>query len=589
LDPGGGRASVGPEMAVPKKLNLKAAQWKIANLAGLKRDGKLHLPDLQRGFVWSADRVSALYDSLYRSYPVGALLLWAPTWDVEAPFSTRAWDICPPDTQSLSGEPEPPAAIRPGSLFVLDGQQRLTSLFRVIFSSRIRGKRTPDPDLLVALSSGEEWLESPFHLRSRSLAPRMKDGFLVPAEVLFEGVRGGNESLAVQRALGEWLTSDDPRFFEALDRANAIRNAILQSEVVAYEIDADVNDDNVIEIFARLNQQGVRLRPGDLAAARLTGQMSNFRVRAREVFALPGLRGFSAPEGHEESSRSGALVDTDLIIRAALFLSGGGVRYRQAEKTGAAARYKNIEDSWDRAVAGFTSAVALFKNAGIPSGQWLPYRYLLFPPAIAAGNGHDLDDRWVGWAVAATLWRHYGAEVDSTLAKDASLAKAGDVEGLIAHVKLRAKRPESAVPGEEDLLRNIVGERAILFALLVYFSRTEGRSFPGGKLLGGLQEPIEAHQIFPRAVLDEFPGRNNEYVPDRLGNLTLLARSDEESLGEIAPDIYLRMIDSGDRSAHLIPDDDTLWSVKTYAAFCEQRERLLASMLRSLLFDLGVT
>src|SRR5262249_42195837 len=224
---------------------------------------------------------------------------------------------------------------RQGSLFVLDGQQRLTSLFRVIFSSRVRGKKTPDPDLLVALSTGDEWLETPFHLRSRSLAPRMKDGLLVPAEVLFEGMRGGNDSLAVQRALGEWLTPDDAHFFEALDRANAIRNAILQAEGVAYEIDAAADDDNVIEIFARLNQQGVRLRPGDLAAARLTGQMSNFRARAREVFAMPELRGFSAPEGHEESSRGGALVDTDLIIRAALFLSGGGVRYRQAETPGA--------------------------------------------------------------------------------------------------------------------------------------------------------------------------------------------------------------------------------------------------------------
>jgi hypothetical protein len=490
------------------------------------------------------------------------------------------------------GEPEPPAAIRPGSLFVLDGQQRLTSLFRVIFSSRVRGKRTPDPDLLVALSSDEEWLESPFHLRSRTLLPRMKDGLIVPAEVLFEGVRGGNESLAVQRALGEWLTADDPRFFEALDRANAIRNAILQSEVVAYEIDADVNDDNVIEIFARLNQQGVRLRPGDLAAARLTGQMTNFRVRAREVFAMPELRGFSAPEGHEESSRAGALVDTDLIIRAALFLSGGGVRYRQPEKAGAtsvtAARYENIEASWDRAVAGFKSAVALFKNAGVLRGDWLPYRYLLFPPAIAAGNGHALDDRWVGWALAATLWRHYGAEVDSTLAKDAKLAQAGDIDGLIDHVKLRAKRPDSAVPNEEDLLRNIVSERALMLALLIYFNRTDARSFPGGKLLSGLQEPLETHQLFPRAVLDEFPSRNNEYVPDRLGNLTLLARSDKESLGEIGPDIYLRMIEPRDRAAHLIPDDDALWNVHAYPAFCEQRERQLASMLRVLLFELGV-
>src|SRR5215213_6482277 len=333
-------------MGAPGTLNLKAAPWKIVSLAALKRDGRLHLPDLQRGFVWTADRVRALHDSLYRSYPVGALLLWVPTWEgPEAPFSTRPWDICPPDEVTSRGRPEDAVGVPPGSLFVLDGQQQLTSIFRVIFRSRLRNRTTTDPDLLVALSPHEEWVETPFHLRSKSLARRMKDGLLVPAEVLFEGVRGGNESLAVQRALGEWLTPGDERFFEALDRANAIRNSILQAEVIAYEIDADAGDDNVIEIFARLNQQGVRLRPGDLAAARLTGQMSNFRTRAREVVTLREFRSFSAGEGHEEGTRSGAFVDTDLLIRGALFLGGGGVRYRDAEKKKVQTHYKNIEDS----------------------------------------------------------------------------------------------------------------------------------------------------------------------------------------------------------------------------------------------------
>ena len=111
-----------------------------------------------------------------------------------------------------------------------------------------------------------------------------------------------------------------------------------------------------------------------------------------------------------------------------------------------------------------------------PSGDWLPYRYLLFPPAIAAARGHDLDERWTGWALAASLWRHYGGEVDTKLAKDAGLAERGDIDGLIEHVKLRAKRPESAVPEEDDLLHNIVGENAILFALLAYFMRVNARS-----------------------------------------------------------------------------------------------------------------
>ncbi len=575
-------------MPTPSRLNLKAAPWRIANLAGLKRDGRLHLPDLQRGFVWSADRVRALHDSLYRSYPVGALLLWEPKWEGEPPFSTRAWDICPPEEVTLRGNPEAPQGVKPGSLFVLDGQQRLTSIFRVIFRSRIRNKTTPDPDLLVALSPGDEWMENPFHLRSKSLQRRMRDGLLVPAEVLFEGVRGGNESLAVQRALGEWLTPGDELFFEALDRANAIRMSILQAEVIAYEIDADANDDNVIEIFARLNQQGVRLRPGDLAAARLTGQMTNFRARSREVLVMKELRGFSAPEGLEEGTRSGAFVDTDLLIRAALFLGGGGVRYRDAEKRKLQAHYQSIESSWDAAVAGFKSAVTLYRNAGVPSGDWLPYRYLLFAPAIAAARGHELDDRWIGWAIAASLWRHYAGEVDTKLAKDAGLAEKGDVAGLIEHVKLRAKRPDSAVPEEDDLLYNIVGEGAIFLGLLVYFMKVGGRSYPSGKLLSGIQEPLAVHQIFARAMLDRFPDRDNEYVPDRLGNLTLLARSDNELVGDTAPEMYLRVLESRDLTSHLIPDDPGLWTVQRYNEFAEQRERALAAMLRDLLFELGI-
>jgi hypothetical protein len=272
-----------------------------------------------------------------------------------------------------------------------------------------------------------------------------------------------------------------------------------------------------------------------------------------------------------------------------MFLGSGGVRYRDAEKRKIQIHYQNIEASWDAAVAGFKSSVALFRNAGVPSGDWLPYRYLLFPPAIAAARGHDLDERWTGWALAASLWRHYAGEVDTKLAKDAGLAERGDIDGLIEHVKLRAKRPESAIPEDDDLLHNIVGENAILFALLAYFVRVNARSFPSGRLLTNATEPLEVHQIFPRASLDRYPDRDNEYVPDRLGNTTLLVRSDREHIGETAPDVYLRIIDPADRSAHLIPNDTGLWTIARYNEFCEQRERAMAGMLRDLLYGYKVS
>jgi len=265
------------------------------------------------------------------------------------------------------------------------------------------------------------------------------------------------------------------------------------------------------------------------------------------------------------------------------------VRYRDAEKRKLQIQYQNIEASWDKTVAGFRKTVAMFRKAGVPSGDWLPYRYLLFAPSIAAANGHELDERWVGWALCATLWRHYVGEVDTKLQKDANLAAKGDVEGLVEHVKARAKRTDSAIPDEEDLLRNIISEGALLLALMVYFNKVGARSFPGGKLVTGAEEPLEVHYLFPRSVLDAYPERDNEFVPERLGNLTLLTRSDNEHLGETPADTYLWVVEARERGAHLIPEDSTLWSVENYKTFCEQRERVLASMLRDLLWGMGVT
>jgi hypothetical protein len=178
-----------------------------------------------------------------------------------APFATRVWDIWLPHPETGKGERESVSKVSPGAMFVLDGQQRLTSLFRVIFRSLAKGKTNYDPDLLVALSPDEEWLDNPFYLRSRAIKSRMKDGLLVDAHVLFEGVRGGDATGAVLKAISQWVQPSDAVFTRALNRANDIRNAILENEIVAYEIDADADDENVIEIFARLNQQGITLRP----------------------------------------------------------------------------------------------------------------------------------------------------------------------------------------------------------------------------------------------------------------------------------------------------------------------------------------
>ena len=215
----------------------------------------------------------------------------------------------------------------------------------------------------------------------------MRDGLLVPAEVLFEGMRGGNESLAVQRALGEWLTPGDPLFFEALDRANTIRN-----------VDPAGRGRRLRDRRRRRRRQRHRdLRAPQPAGRAPAPRRSGGRAPDRPDGQLPGagarggdackeLRGFAAPEGHEEGSRGGAFIDTDLLIRARAV---PGRRRRPLPRGGeaqAAGALPEHRGELGRARStGFKSAVALFRNAGVPGGDWLPYRYLLFAPGDGRG------------------------------------------------------------------------------------------------------------------------------------------------------------------------------------------------------------
>src|SRR3954452_24777020 len=87
---------------------------------------ELKLPEIQRGYVWKPTLVATLIDSLYRRYPSGSMLLWRPTEDV----------LGRPKSIESSG-----AAPVSQPQYLLDGQQRLTSLHRVF-------KRHPDAQVV---------------------------------------------------------------------------------------------------------------------------------------------------------------------------------------------------------------------------------------------------------------------------------------------------------------------------------------------------------------------------------------------------------------------------------------------------------
>ena len=95
---------------------------KVGDLVKDVRNGRIGLPDLQRPFVWRDNKVRELFDSMLKGYPIGYIMLWESPVDYESKKSAIG------DNSKTYEEPKE---------LVIDGQQRLTSLYAVMKGKKV--------------------------------------------------------------------------------------------------------------------------------------------------------------------------------------------------------------------------------------------------------------------------------------------------------------------------------------------------------------------------------------------------------------------------------------------------------------------
>ena len=119
---------------------MAKAEASVQELVGKIQRGELALPEMQRRYVWRSTRVRDLFDSLYRGYPSGAILLW------------ETHESVPIQDFAISQQPAP----FQNRQLLLDGQQRLTSLSALIRGEpvTVQGRKKPI-DLLFNLDHPE--------------------------------------------------------------------------------------------------------------------------------------------------------------------------------------------------------------------------------------------------------------------------------------------------------------------------------------------------------------------------------------------------------------------------------------------------
>ena len=201
--------------------------------------GKIGLPELQRPFVWPNVNVRNLFDSLYRGYPAGFLLFW----DTGADGSLKG-----------IGAKNEQAAPR---LAIVDGQQRLTSLYAVIKGAEVLRANFKKEPIRIAFNPLAERFDvaDAAVVKDKAYIPDIST-LWKPGIDLFEIADTYFEGLAKVRELS-------PEQIKKARSAIGRLQKLPDFQFVALTLASTVEAETIADVFVRINGEGKKLNQAD--------------------------------------------------------------------------------------------------------------------------------------------------------------------------------------------------------------------------------------------------------------------------------------------------------------------------------------
>lgn len=535
------------------------------------QDRAAGLPDFQRDFVWEPSATQELIVSIANNYPAGSLLRIRNTHNL---FACREFQGAP----SLDGQVP--------TFLVLDGQQRLTSLYQAFYGT---GEHRYYLNLR-GLIEGSDFEECIFYLRrNRALAkeydkPEVQARDLImPLNILRQGTGAyykwavdtanqfpESERLAQQAklmALGDsWIKTIGDYMFPVVTLSDA------------------TSADAVCTIFETLNRTGVKLTVFELLTARFWPKGVNLRAlweQARQ--AHPILEAFE--------------VDPYYVLQAIALTSAKGApscKRKEVLELSVGA----VTEWWERAASGLARGLAILQHeCGVLLSKWVPYYTMLVPlAAIIAKRGEQYGPQAAAdkellkrWYWCAVFGQAFETAPNTRAAKDMAemvrWLEGGAVPDTIAEFKFDPDSLHDATPAQRGVYRGVIG---------LILSQGPHDLHTSDAITTALveREAIDDHHIFPAAYLTE---RN---VPERLRNCvlnrTLIGKTTNQRISDHAPSVYLRDIQgtferrdlnpdllAGLLSKHLIPAESgsPLWN-DDFLGFLAERQQLIWSRIQ---------
>lgn len=564
------------------------------NVGALVQDiafGKIGLPDIQRPFVWKNVKVRDLFDSMYKGYPVGYLLFW------ENGLSASERTIGS-DSKQLSP-----------SLVIVDGQQRLTSLYAVIRGVPVVRTNYKNEHMRIAFNPLEEVFEvtSAAIERDRSFIPDIsklwKNG-----TSLFDMV---DEYLHGLRSAREVSESE----VKTIQSSIARLHGLLGFPFTALQLLADISDEDVADVFVRINSKGESLDQAD------------FILTIMSVFWDEGRKNLERfCQESRKPSTSGASPfnyfiepHPDQLLRVCVGLAFKRARLRHVYSILRGKDLETGEFSEERRVEQFEKLkhaqakvlnlqywhdfMQCVRQAGYRTGGMInsknallyTYTFYLIGRTELRIEERELRAVIAQWLFMSLVTGRYTGSPESTMESDlAMLRDAKTAKGFVTKLRNTCNvfltddfwsvtlPNELATPSARSPSLFAFQAALVLTDSPVLFSKFKVAEMLD-PALSGSHNAIEKHHLFPKGYLSSIGVKENRDI-NQIANYAFVEWRDNIDISDQSPAEYLPQLEKSFGAASLtqmysanaLPKK---WEKMDYWTFLERRRELMAQII----------
>ncbi len=521
---------------------IQPAAIKIDRIVDRIKEGDIKIPAFQRGFVWDQEQIIELLDSIYNNYPIGSILLWSSLERLKSSRNIGGLKL-------PSREPAYPVN------YVLDGQQRLSSIFAVFCGQReyepASNGYTPDPNLfeLSFRFADEKFIPTP---DADGASPSIRLSSLLETEAFF----GAIENL--------------PR--ETHSAAKQLFSRINNYEIPVVTISRRSKAE-VGVIFERINSTGTTLTTLDLLVAWTWSEDFHLQEAINELTETLEAKGFGDIPDKVILQALGAVLLSDTRTKTVLSLNPDDVR-RSFERVG-----QSIAAAVD----------FLSTDCGVQSLDLLPQTQQIVPLSHFFGKQEHPTAAQIQalrkWFWKTAFSRRYSAQTDDKMNNDIAFMDkvlSGDNSGLkdyshdITRDDLIRQKFTKSHPYARALL--------LLMAQKIPLNLTNGAKIDLGEALSAFNRK-EYHHIFPRASLrtrgvstDRINSLCNFCFLPSVANKKISQRKPSDYIFTLVPDEHRKEI----LESNLMPLRMEVYKKDNYDEFLNLRAELICQFLDAL-------